>query len=160
MKEIPLTQGKVALVDDEDYERVAQIKWHAVCQRRVWYAQRNFISAKTGRRTTQRMQRFILGDCTAPHIDHRDQDGLNNQRENLRPCTFAQNFRNRGAQRNNTSGYKGVTWHPTKKRWIAAIQVDSIKRHIGNFHDPAEAARAYDAVAAEHFKEFAVLNFA
>ncbi len=159
MREIPLTQGKVALVDDEDYERVAQFNWHAVKHREIWYAQRNLISPKTGRRTTQHMQRFILDTCTAPHIDHRDCDGLNNQRYNFRPCTHAQNFRNRGAQRNNTSGYKGVTWSAIKNRWLAAIQVDSTKMHLGNFRDPVEAARAYDAAAAQHFGEFAVLNF-
>jgi hypothetical protein len=104
------------------------------------------------------MHRQILG-LTDPAVqaDHVDLDGLNNRRYNLRPCSKAENMRNRGAQRNNKSGFKGVRWHTRDRRWVAKITVDGKQKHLGYFDTPDAAHAAYAAAAAEHHGEFARL---
>jgi hypothetical protein len=151
--EIPLTRGLVAVVDAEDVERVlAAGKWQALVGDHTTYAQRNVY--EQGQRRTVLLHTFLTG---WPRVDHRDGNGLNNRRSNLRPATARQNMQNRRIQSNNTSGYKGVgrQWN----RWRATIQIDGRQVHLGTFGDPADAARAYDAAAREHFGEFARLNF-
>jgi hypothetical protein len=157
MKQIPLTQGKVALVDDEDYERVAALKWQAKKSKGRWYAQMSIW--KDGRLHTRAMHRFILGTEPGKQVDHEDQDGLNNQRYNLRECGNAGNSQNRGLNKRNTSGFKGVSYRPDRGRWIAFISVDSKKKYLGLFDEKIKAALAYDAAAIVQYGEFARLNF-
>jgi hypothetical protein len=95
----------------------------------------------------------------SPKYDHRDGNGLNNQRENLRPCTESQNSQNRRKSVGKTSKFKGVAWHIRKLRWIATLAHNGKRHYLGYFKTQQSAARAYDAVAREHFGEFAVLNF-
>jgi hypothetical protein len=106
------------------------------------------------------MHREIMG-VTDPEIlvDHRDGDGLNNQDDNLRICNDAQNGHNRGKQKRNTSGYKGVTWNKNKGKYQAQIMVNRRYRYLGLFDDPADGARAYDRAARELQGSFAWLNF-
>lgn len=88
--------------------------------------------------------------------DHRDGDGLNNTRANLRTATRAENGRNRSKSRTGgTSRFKGVHWDKQKSRWRSSIRVNGRLFHVGLFFDEAEAAAAYDAAALEHFGEFA-----
>ena len=161
MKEIPLTQGYIALIDDEDYERISQVNWHAEVVLRKDGSIRQVYAKRRIDKTTQRMHRLLTG-VTDPQIDvdHRDNYGLNNQKHNLRVATRQQNLRNRGAQRNGTSGFKGVSWHKGDKTWYANITANNKLQNLGRFSDPLEAACAYDMAAVKHFGEFAHCNFA
>jgi hypothetical protein len=160
MKEIPLTQGKVALVDDADYEYLMQWKWY-FCKKKdgTGYARRKVysrISAKTYRWKSYWMHREIMKTPEGMDTDHRDGNKLNNQKYNLRICTNSQNQSNKRTQRNNTSTFKGV-WKSGNK-WTASINVRKKRIHLGSYIDKSEAAKAYNAAALEHHGEFARLN--
>lgn len=147
---IPLTQGQVALVSEQDYETLKQFKWYA-----NWVpAMNGFYALSTIDGRAIAMHRYILG-CGTESVDHKNGDTLDNRRDNLRPCTDTQNQGNRKLNANNTSGFKGVSWLKRKKRWRAAIG----KKEIGMFLDKHDAARAYDKAAIEYFGEFARVNF-
>jgi hypothetical protein len=159
VREIPLTtQGKIALVDDEDYDWLNQVGWYAYVDGKTFYAARWVLSAttKTGR-TVLRMHRAIMG-LTDPkvQVDHEDGNGLNNQRYNMRVATPVQNGSNRRTGSNNTSGYKGVNW--CGDRWRSRICVAGNRIELGYFDDPTEAATAYDEAALIHHGPFARLN--
>lgn len=156
MKQILLTQGLVALVDDEDYERVNAFKWHAVvAESGVVHAARKISNKRVY------MHTFLIG---AEQTDHADTNGLNNQRYNLRPANRSQNQANRGKNRSHRHGiahsskWKGVSWNKRKRKWVAYIGKDGRKLHLGNFKDEADAATAYNFSAYEHFGEFARMN--
>lgn len=156
MRTIDITQEKVALVDNEDYEFLSQFSWHAMKGGNNLYAIRS-IKLPSGRWTERAMHRDILDLPEGMMIDHRDGNGLNNQRCNLRPANHQQNMANRKMHKNNTSGYKGVRLE--RERWRARINFDGKKISIGSYDDPVEAAVAYDMAAIELFGEFARLNF-
>lgn len=105
-----------------------------------------------------RMHRQIMGEPEGMEVDHSDNNGLNNQKSNLRIATHWQNLANRALQKNNTSGYRGVSWSKQAKKWWAQIYVDSKTVHLGLFDDVKEAARAYNEAAIERYGEFARLN--
>lgn len=152
MREIPLTQGKIALVDDEDYEYLSQFKWQAVRDRGLWYAVR-----RSGY-THIRMHREILG-ITDPdvQVDHRNHNGLDNQRKNLRVATRSQNIANTRRNRASQAGYIGVRFSPRHKSKPYAVYCQH--KFVGMYATAEEAARAYDVRAREVFGEFARLNF-
>lgn len=158
MKEIKLTQGKVALVDDEDFEYFNQWKWYAAKGRRTFYAQRNGYN-ENGKYIIH-MHREILG-LTDPEIfcDHRDTDGLNNQKHNLRTATRTQNNANKKSSKSSTSSFLGVSYHKSRNNWRATIFKDYKQIHLGSFKTEIEAAKAYDKHALEIHGEFANLNF-
>lgn len=108
---------------------------------------------------TMPLHRSVLVDETAVHIDHKDGDGLNNTRANLRAATRAQNHWNRRKSSHNTSGYKGVTWNKQHRRWRAYVVANGKKRYLGHFDDPEAAACAYDTAARELHGVFARTNF-
>jgi hypothetical protein len=155
MKVIPLTQGKVTLVDDADFQHLNQWKWQSHHSRGVWYAIR-FTSRKTGRKRIF-MHSEIMQPPPGMEVDHRDGDGLNNQRHNLRYATHAQNSANRKKRSDNTTGYRGVSKHG--RGWVAQLMVN--RKYVLNkkFYNVEEAARAYDAAARRHLGEFAQTNF-
>lgn len=155
MKEIELTQGKVALVDDKDYEYLSQWKWRAMKKQNTWYAVRTTYNPTR----VILMHREIMNAPNDKQVDHINRNGCDNRRKNLRLCTNQQNGANRGAQKNNTSGYKGVYWHKTKSKWNAKIKVSGKKIHLGYYQSVKDAAKAYDKAADEFFGEFAYLNF-
>lgn len=150
--EIKLNRGRVAIVDDEDAD-LAALRWYVVRVRgRDKYAHR-------GTRKFQSLHATIgarMG-IVADQIDHRDGDGFNCRRSNLRGATNSQNNANKGPQKNNSSGFKGVTRNG--KKWEAKLYVNRTRRPVGRFDDPVEAAKAYDRAAVEAFGEFAWLNF-
>lgn len=152
--------GRVALVDDHDYELVDQHRWRIFEEKRPGrphgpYAIAN-IRRSDGCMTTLRMHCLIMGTTG---IDHRDGNGLNNQRYNLRVATAVQNHANMRPRRTGTSRFKGVSWSSSQQKGYADIQVNRIRYRLGCFSDEEDAARAYDAVAAREQGEFAVLNF-
>jgi hypothetical protein len=144
MPEIPLTQGKVAIVSDEDYDFLMQFKWYVANIKGEWRAMR--ASRKPNReRTVQYMHRVIVErmGIKAPTTDHIDRDTLNNRRENLRGATSSQNGHNQGIAKNNTSGYTGVCWNKREGRWQAVVGHLNRKHFLGHFDDPAVASERY-----------------
>lgn len=159
MKQIPLTQGQFALVDDEDFEELNKFKWQANKSLHTYYAVRSFTISKN-KRIDIKMHRQILGLTNGKiKCDHIDLNGLNNQRYNLREATHIQNMMNRKSKINSTSQYKGVRWKKDSEKWVAAIYAKGKQMHLGYFTDEIEAAKAYDEMAKLHFGEFAWLNF-
>jgi len=157
LKTIPLTQNKFVLVDDADFKLLNQWKWHAKKDRWIYYAERRDKENKD----KISMHRQILGLKRGDGIksDHKDRNGLNNQRYNLRTCTNAENARNKKPQIGGTSQYKGVCWDTTIKSWRAYICYKGHQIYLGAFDDEADAAKAYDRAAEDLFGEFAYLNF-
>lgn len=154
MKEIQLTQGKVALVDDEDFELLNSFKWCAHKRRHTYYACRNF--RLNGKSATLYMHQAIMNFKGADHVDG---EGLNNQRYNLRKCTQQENLLNKCTNKNGTSKYKGVDWIKRRSKWRARIKLNGRQTYIGEFANEDEAGMAYDERAKVLFGEFARLNF-
>jgi hypothetical protein len=157
-KSIPLTQGKFALVDDEDFDWLNQYKWTAVLNRHVWYAVR-FIKTGNSKRKCILMHRLVLDAPDGTPVDHINGNGLCNCRRNLRTCTPRENSYNRNKNNDNVTGYKGVHWIKRVKRFGSTIGCNGKKIWIGYFKTAKDAARAYDKKAKELFGDFALLNF-
>jgi hypothetical protein len=153
-KLIPLTQGKSAIVDDEDFERANQFKWClSVNRSTLFYAVRQFDGHMVG------LHRFILNAPPKTIVDHIDGNGLDCRKSNLRICTNKENVRHQKLHVDNTSGYKGITFDKRVGRWQAKIQVNQKHIHIGMAATAIEAAKLYDEAAKKYFGEFARLNF-
>ena len=150
---IPLTKGKVAIVDAADYEWLSRYKWQALDFGGRIYASR----AAPGRGRIS-MHRAIMKPPKGMVVDHINGNGLDNRRCNLRICTFAQNCANRRPQRNRASPYKGVAPGRNGKA-TAQIGYRGEIMWLGTFDDEIEAAKAYDRKAYELHGEFAYLNF-
>lgn len=156
MKEIPLTQGKVALVDDEDYEWLNQWKWFYAKDGATGYARR--MEGKKPRRTQVHMHQVIMRTPSGMEVDHKDNNGCNNQKQNLRNCTHSQNMKNEKLRKDNSSGFKGVIWHSIMNKWQAKIQCNGKRILLGYFDNSLDAARAYNLAAIKYYGEFANLN--
>jgi len=152
MKEIPLTQGFAALVDDEDWEQLARFKWQVLHGHYTHYAQR---MQNTPYKRVFRMHRELLRPPTGMTVDHINGNGLDNRRSNLRLASYSQNQQNKKSKI-HSSQFKGVSWHKKKKKWEGRIRLGRL-RHLGYFASEMEAALAYDAAALESFGEFALL---
>lgn len=159
MATLYLPCGSIALVDDEDMDRVTLFKWHAYRQNHTTYVERRLaLDRPKHRRGRIYLHRFILGVPATVRVDHRNGNGLDNQKHNLRPATAAQNSQNRRPLLNKASQFKGV-FREKGRRWNAMIQVNGKLRWLGSFINEELAARAYDNAARIHFGEFAYLNF-
>jgi hypothetical protein len=159
MKQIPLSQGKFAIVDDEDFERVIQFKWSYI----GGYAKRAVVR-NDGKRRLYPLHRFIMGLSPEDDlmVDHVNFDKLDNRKENLRVCTKGQNNYNHGPKDRlgkSTSKYKGVSYKPDLRyKWRARIGIDGVEHILGYFPTEEDAALAYNKAAVKFFGEFAWLN--
>ena len=163
MKEIQLTQNKIAFVDDVDYEFINSFKWRVEKIKRTYgekyYACRTTPKSNSGVRGFEYMHWLIIGKPKKGYeTDHIDGNGLNNCRHNLRIVTTAQNSMNSKKSANKSSIYKGVSFHKRQNKWISYIKINKRLKTIGYFNSEIDAARAYNEKAKELFGEFANLN--
>jgi hypothetical protein len=156
MKKIKLTQGKFALVDDEDFEWLNQWKWcyHKEKNKNTGYVVRA-INKKLIRMHRQILN-LIFGD--KKDADHKDHNGLNNQKNNLRIVTSQENRRNSLKIKNCFSKYKGVSLHKSTKKWRAYIVINYKQKHLGLFISEKKAAKVYNQAAIKYFGKHAYLN--
>jgi len=157
---IPLNHRKYAVIDAEDALRIAPYRWHAQCRDGIWFAARGeWVGQGAGASVrTVWMHRVILDAPPGVGVTHRNGDGLDNRKTNLRLCTRQQRGAKRRRNRNNTSGYRGVSYDAHSGRWKGVLRHGGRYLSLGYFATPEEAARAYDAAAREAFGEFAYRN--
>jgi len=160
MKEIRLTTGQVSLVDDEDLERITKYKWGAFFNGYSFYASR--VVKIRGKRTSVSMHRMIMGLAYGDrlqYVDHINRNGLDNRKENLRVATPPLSNYNQKKRKDNSSGYRGVSWCKRTGRWRASIQINGHSKSCGYHNNPITAALAYDNMAKKIAGEYANLNF-
>ncbi len=154
MQKIKLNNEKFAIVDDRNFEYLNQFKWTYDA---YGYAVRRFM--RNGKRTTIFMHNLIIDIPKGYLPDHINGNRIDNRKENLRIANYKQNNQNRRLGKNNTSGYKGVSWSRLGKGyWKAYIKQDKKSKFLGNFKTKEEAALAYNEAAKKYFGEFAWLN--
>lgn len=154
---VPLTRGKVAVVDDVDAEEVGRWNWHAIRINDKWYAQTQTSGPRPERR------RFCLHELVAKlsnkdseaEVDHENGDGLDCRRSNLRAASASQNQWNKRMQRNNTTGVKGVTLCRRSGRFRASVKANYLTHDLGTFDTLAEAAERVAAKRVELHGAFA-----
>lgn len=156
MKYIKTTQGKYIAVDDEDYENLSRCNWYTTQGKYTFYAHGRL--ERVGKSPLVLMHRLLMGEPEDMQVDHRDGNGLNNQRHNLRICTNSQNAMNQRKTR-GSSQYKGVSWYKAGSKWSAQIKWGGKLRHLGYRDSEVECAKLYDKAAIEHFGEYANTNF-
>jgi hypothetical protein len=153
-KVIKLTKGQIAIVDDEDYDFLSQWKWHFNQDRYGGYATKMIKKGK--KRLALKMHRLIMAVSNNMQIDHINGNKLDNRKINLRICNVQENMRNRGNQKNNTSGYKGVNFF--KNKWRSYIYVNKKQIFLGYFKELSDAVHAYNDASLKYFGDFSKLN--
>lgn len=153
--EIALTRGMVTLVDACDFEYLEKWNWCASLAGTTWYARRGISDG-----TTIYMHREVAArmDSSMTFVDHADRNGLNNRRSNLRGANQSQNIANGGMWKNNTSGYRGVTFSKRDRTWQAGTKHKGKFISLGRYATPEEAAVAYNREMVRRFGEFAFQN--
>jgi len=166
-KRIILTRGFLSIVDSDDYVLLQRFKWHVtVSSRGRAYAVRHVWNAITKKRTPVFMHRVIAEAPIGVQVDHKNNDGLDNRKRNLRLCLETNHFHGNHVNRSVTKGkrsseFKGVflkSGNRPKKPWEARISFDRRELFLGTFSTEIDAARAYDTAARGLYKEFAQLN--
>lgn len=142
------------MVDDEDYEWLNQYNWRANHDGTVL----GWMGTSKDKQRPILIHRLILNAPEHLEVDHIDGNRLNNQRSNLRLATSSQNKMNRGPRKDNTSGYKGVSWHSQRLKWTARVKAGQKYIHLGLFDSKEAAALAYNSAARLLHGEFAWLN--
>ena len=156
MKQIPLTQWKITIVDDEDFIELNKYKWWAIKQWNKFYAARKIV-LDGGKRRLLSIHSFLMNTQKWLDTDHINGDGLDNKRSNLRVCTRGENQMNRWKQNNNTSWFKWVCWHKLANKWLAYISINWKRKHLWYFSDKLEAYEAYCEACIKYHWEFAHL---
>jgi hypothetical protein len=155
MKTIQLTQGKVALVDDEDFEALNQFRWYAdKAHGNRFYACRD--DRDGAKQTKIYMHAHIIQTPRKMHTDHINGEGLDNRRANLRVATPSQNLMNRGSNKNSKLGVKGVS--PHRRRYMAMIKINGKSKYLGLFLTIEAASAAYQAASQQVHGEFAKIT--
>lgn len=156
-KAIPLSQGKFAIVDAEDYEWISQ--WHWSVMNRGYAVRSQHIAVINGKQKKKAilMHRLIANTPDGMGTDHINGDRLDNRRANLRICTISQNNCNKKPII-GTSNYKGVCWDSEKKKWKAQISINNHNKVLGRFLSEEDAAKAYDIAATFYYGEYARIN--
>ena len=151
-KSIPLTQGKFAIIDDDDYERISKHKWT--------FANAGYAYRKSPRPNPKAllMHRVVIRAKTGQEVDHINGDRLDNRKENLRFCTSSQNKANMKLRKDNTSGYKGVSLDKRDNVFQAYINVSGKRFSLGRHETAIEAAKVYNEAAKKYFGEYSRLN--
>lgn len=150
---LPLTRGKSVLIDEEDLPLISQYRWNAARRHRNWYAVGNGSDQKS-----VYMHRLLLGAITGQVVDHRNSNGLDNRRINLRLCSSQQNGQNGRRHSDSTVPYKGIRKNPNSQQWSGIITVNYRQISLGTYPTMEEAALAYNDAAIHYFGEFARLN--
>lgn len=147
-KKIPLPNEQFAIVDDDDYQRISQYKWHVMSNRN---------NSQAYAVTKIRMHRMIIDAPIGVMVDHINGDTLDNRKCNLRVCTNSQNQQNTSS-RGGSSRYKGVSFRIKSGKWIAAFQYNGIRHYCGMWDSEEDAARAVDKKRGEVCGDFASKN--
>jgi hypothetical protein len=159
MKELKLSQGLFAIVDDRYFDELNKYKWCSKKHRNTFYAIRNTTN-ENGRHSTILMHRVILGlNDPKVQVDHINCNGLDNSILNLRICNNSENQRNKRPYKGGSSKYKGVYMDKQNNKWRVSIQIEKKRINIGRFTEEIAAAKAYDIAAKLYFREFAKTNF-
>lgn len=157
---VPLTRGHIATVDLADLPVVAGRAWGSVVGKDGCVYAKTTVTTGLGERRIVLLHRVLCGvDDPAVEVDHRNGDGLENRRFNLRVCSRQQNSWNRGLESTNTTGFKGVSYRPEYSKYEAKIRFHVRRYYLGMFDTAEEAAMAYDAAAEAAFGDYARLNF-
>jgi len=156
MKELKLTTGEVTFVDDEDYEdAISSGPWLCSDGKAIRFIERDV----NGKSVVEYLHRRILPPIPGYEVDHKDGNGLNNTRKNLRYLTHSQNIHNRDKQKNNTTGYIGVRYSISAQGYQSSTQIDGKRTYHGTFKTAIEAAVARDEFVKKHLPGIAKLNF-
>ncbi|MFA5251835.1 MAG: HNH endonuclease [Phycisphaerae bacterium] len=157
-RRIYLGEDEWAIVDQQDYYRLGNFKWHVTGTNSRFYAVRQ-IKVDNTHTTRMYLHREIMNSPKGMLVDHKDGNSFDNRRANLRLATRFQNSCNKRKRANTSSRFIGVYWDKAKRKWVARIKYQGKSRMIGNFVNEIAAAQAYDAAANKYRGEFARLNF-
>ena len=156
-------KGYDVQIDDEDWDKVKGYNWYIdFTKRNVPYVKHTIhFKGDRNHKSQIRMHRLIMGCATGDGsvVDHINGNTLDNRKSNLRICTVEENNMNQNIYKNNTSGYKGVTWNKKRNVWVVYLAVNKKNKYLGDYHDPVEAAIVYDINALKYRGEFARTNF-
>ena len=153
VREVPVSGGRTALIDEADYESIQHWKWSSCRKRHTFAVYRAVLEQGKSRRIY--LSRFIMQAPSGLFVDHENGDGLDNRRDNLRLCTHTENNRHRcRPQSTNTSGHRGVFWERGAKKWRAQLSVNNRNVHLGMFLTVEDAGNAYRQAAVSRYGEF------
>jgi hypothetical protein len=157
VREIPLSQGKFALVDEGDYDRLSKHTWSAVKRKGQ---SSHYAEYRSTDGHTVAMHREVLGLTVydGKRTDHKNRNGLDNRRSNLRVASPSINTHNGNLRKNNTSGYRGVYWHKRHKRWGAKVVCNGKHYHCGEYNDKLSAVKARDVMELKLYGTDAVFD--